>query len=219
MAISNRAREQLNQFAEEAVVSASLAAAPWDHAQLSASRLEVPAGETTTVTWIVPAGPVPAFLRIGSHGVWQPVNHRGNQTLRIEIEDIEITLRVGPRVARKLAIRAVLPRPGLELFPDKDYLVTTGAAMRVEWYASHSKHTRVRCNGEPWYDAPTIGAIDIARVLSANTVEVSVTGWDGTTLTHCVSINTESAIGPARCAFEERMRQRDFKLRQAWRNA
>ena len=217
MAISARARGQLAAFADEAAVAAALSAEPWRHAELLASQPSAVAGTTVSVRWNSPAERVPTFVRMGHDRPWEPVAAQGQRLIQVGVEDVHVALRVGPHIARELTITAQISGATLTLFPAANFCVPFGDVAIVEWYASLSKRTRMRRNHGPWQDVSSMGGIELREVLSRNTVEVEVSGWDGIALRKVLEIAPTPTKSSARTKVEDQVRQTAQSAYQAWR--
>lgn len=191
VAIANRARQELAAFAEQAARSAGLAQEPWRRAVLEVPRAVVNAGESFTIMWAAPDCQLPVFLRVGANAAWEQVPLNGRREVQVELADVSVALRVGPHIARELTVRCAVPAPRLELYPAENRTVPFGQSARVEWYAGYAQAARIRHNGGPWREAPTMGAIELPPVVGSVRVDVQVTGWDASNLVSSVTLVPE----------------------------
>jgi len=192
MAISQRAREQLSAFAADSAVGADMAAAPWQRAALEASTLSANAGAIVRLSWSVPTARLPVFLKFGG-STWEQVSPVGRRNHCLALADVQVTLRVGPHVAKHLTIQCVLPPPEIHIYPAETFAVPVGHKATVEIYATNARQLAIREAGEPWQHVPNTCALEVGAIFGQRVIEVQVTAWDGSETTKSIKIELEQA--------------------------
>jgi len=198
MAISQRARDELQAFAREAEHAAQLHNEPWRRARLQTSTLRAIAGETIHLTWVAPAV-LPTFLQLGDNAPWEPVAPEGRREVTVEFADLSARLRVGPHLAQQLRVQVHVPSPALDIFPAARFNAPFGGCAALEIYALHARELTLREHpAAPWRNLPPRCALEFPNHIAPRRLELRLLGWENSLITRTVHIGVDQSLRSGR---------------------